>query len=268
MSSSAAFETLVGTILSGMYNDGRVPSREIAEIGQFAENKYFGKPCGLMEQMACSTGGLILIDFKEQENPVIEQTACDFTEHAYSLCIVETKGSHADLTDDYAAIPKEMKQVAKCFGKEYLSEVEEKAFYERLAWIRNQVSDRALQRAMHFFGEQKRVREGIRALTDHDFPGFLEVTKKSGDSSAKMLQNIYSPGDVHTQNVTVALAVSEYILQEAGVCRIHGGGFAGTIQTFVIKEAAERYKSEIEAVFGEGVCHVLKVRHYGGIKII
>lgn len=268
MSSSAAFETLVGTILSGMYNEGRVPLEEIAKIGQFAENVYFGKPCGLMDQMACSIGGLISIDFKEQANPVIEQTACDFEENAYSLCIVETKGSHADLTDDYAAIPEEMRQVAKCFGKEYLSEVEEKAFYENMAGLRNQVSDRALLRAMHFFGEQKRVKEGIRALTDQDFQGFLEVIKKSGDSSAKLLQNIYSPKNVHTQNVTVALAVSEYILQDEGVCRIHGGGFAGTIQAFVKNEAAEKYKSCMENIFGEGACHVLKVRPYGGIKII
>ncbi len=268
MSSSAAFESLVGTVLSGMYNDGRVSSEEIAKIGQFAENVYFGKPCGLMDQMACSVGGLIYIDFKDRANPVIEQAACDFEENAYSLCIVETKGSHADLTDDYAAIPVEMKQVAECFGREFLSEVDEKEFYENIAGLRNQVSDRALLRAMHFFGEQKRVREGVKALENHDFQGFLEVIRKSGDSSAKMLQNIYSPKDVHTQNVTVALAASEYILQEAGVCRIHGGGFAGTIQAFVKNEAAETYKSYMESIFGDGACHVLKVRPYGGIKII
>ena len=268
MSSSAAFESLVGTVLSGMYNDGRVSSEEIAKIGQFAENVYFGKPCGLMDQMACSVGGLIYIDFKDRADPVIEQAACDFEEHAYSLCIVETKGSHADLTDDYAAIPVEMKQVAECFGREFLSEVDEKAFYGNISGLRNQVSDRALLRAMHFFGEQKRVREGLKALENHDFQGFLEVIRKSGDSSAKMLQNIYSPKDVHTQNVTVALAASEYILQEAGVCRIHGGGFAGTIQAFVKNEAAESYKSYMESIFGDGVCHVLKVRPYGGIKII
>lgn len=268
MSSSAAFESLVGTILSGMYNEGRVPSKEIAKIGQFAENVYFGKPCGLMDQMACSVGGLIYMDFKDPANPVIEQAACDFEENAYSLCIVETKGSHADLTDDYAAIPVEMMQVAKWFGREFLSQVDEKAFYENIPRLRNQVSDRAVLRAMHFFGEQKRVREGINALKSHDFKRFLEVIKKSGDSSAKMLQNIYSPKDVHTQNVTVALAASEYILQEAGVCRIHGGGFAGTIQAFVKNEAAETYKSYMESIFGGGACHVLKVRPYGGIKII
>lgn len=155
MSSSAAFESLVGTILSGMYNDGRVPSEELAKIGQFAENVYFGKPCGLMDQMACSIGGLIYIDFKDQANPVIEQVACDFEKNAYSLCIVETKGSHADLTDDYAAIPAEMKQVAECFGMELLSEVDEKAFYENIAGIRNQVSDRALLRAMHFLENRR-----------------------------------------------------------------------------------------------------------------
>lgn len=268
MSSSAAFESLIGTIFSGLYNGEKVSSVDIAKIGQYAENVYFGKPCGLMDQMACSVGGLIYIDFADKENPVIEQVPFDLETHAYSLCIVDTKGSHADLTDDYAAIPVEMKEVAACFGKEYLREVIPEDFHMGIAKVREQTGDRCVLRAMHFFEEQKRVFEGVDALKRDDFDAFLDVIKRSGDSSSKLLQNIYSPKDVNTQNVTVALAVSEHILQgEKGVCRIHGGGFAGTIQAFVKNESVDEYKSCMEAVFGEGTCHVLKVRPYGGIKV-
>ncbi len=268
MSSSAAFESLVGTILSGLYNNMEVSSVDIAKIGQYAENVYFGKPCGLMDQMACSVGGLIYIDFKDTENPVIEQVPSDFEAQQYSLCIVDTKGSHADLTDDYAAIPVEMKQVAKFFGKELLREVDEAEFYQKLAALREQVSDRAVLRSMHFFEEQRRVSQGVQALRNNDFAGFLNVIQRSGDSSSKLLQNIYSPKDVHTQNVTVALAASEHILGANGVCRVHGGGFAGTIQAFVKNEATAEYKTFMESIFGEGACHVLKVRPYGGMKLI
>lgn len=267
MSSSAAFESLIGTIISGLYNDGKVSSVDIAKIGQYAENVYFGKPCGLMDQMACSVGGLIYIDFADKENPVIEQVPCDFEAHKYSLCIVDTKGSHADLTDDYAAIPVEMKKVAECFGKEFLREVEPAQFYADIAKAREAAGDRSVLRAMHFFTEQERVTEGVNALKNDDFDAFLDVIKRSGDSSSKLLQNIYSPKDVNTQNVTVALAASEYALKDNGVCRIHGGGFAGTIQAFVKNEAVNDYKNYIESVFGEGSCHVLKVRPYGGIKV-
>lgn len=268
MSSSAAFESLIGTIFSGLYNDGTVSSVDIAKIGQFAENVYFGKPCGLMDQMACSVGGLIYIDFADKENPVIEQVPCDFETHAYSLCIVDTKGSHADLTDDYAAIPIEMKQAAACFGKEVLGEVNPEEFYSSIAKVREQAGDRCVLRAMHFFTEQVRVSEGVNALKHDDFDTFLDVIKRSGDSSSKLLQNIYSTKDANTQNVTVALAASEYALQgEKGVCRVHGGGFAGTIQAFVKNEAVDEYKNYIESIFGDDTCHVLKVRPYGGIQV-
>ena len=268
MSSSAAFESLVGTILSGLYNNGNVSSVDIAKIGQYAENVYFGKPCGLMDQMACSVGGLIYIDFADRDNPVIEQVSCDFEAHKYSLCIVDTKGSHADLTDDYAAIPVEMKQVAACFGKECLREVSPDEFYSQIAVVREKAGDRAVLRAMHFFEEQNRVLEGVNALKNDDFETFLDVIRRSGDSSSKLLQNIYSTKDVNTQNVTVALAASEYALKgEKGVCRVHGGGFAGTIQSFVKNEAVNEYKSYIEGIFGVGTCNVLKVRPFGGIKI-
>lgn len=268
MSSSAAFESLIGTIFSGLYNEGAISSVDIAKIGQYAENVYFGKPCGLMDQMACSVGGLIYIDFADKENPVIKQVPCDFETHAYSLCIVDTKGSHADLTDDYAAIPIEMRQVAACFGKETLREVEPDAFYSSIAKVRKQTGDRAVLRAMHFFAEQRRVSEGVDALQNDDFDTFLNVIKSSGDSSSKYLQNIYSTKDEKTQNVTVALAASEYALQDGkGVCRVHGGGFAGTIQAFVQNEAVVEYKNFMETIFGEDTCHVLKVRPYGGIQV-
>lgn len=268
MSSSAAFESLIGTIISGMYNNMEVSSVDIAKIGQYAENVYFGKPCGLMDQMACSVGGLIYIDFKDKENPVIEKVPCDFEANEYSLCIVDTKGSHADLTDDYAAIPVEMKQVAEYFGKEFLREVNREEFFKRIGELRQKVSDRCILRAMHFFNEQDRVSEGVGALKNNNFNGFLDVIRRSGDSSSKLLQNIYSPKDTNTQNVTVALAASEYALGENGVCRVHGGGFAGTIQAFVNNAAVDGYKAYIETVFGEDSCHVLKVRPYGGIKVL
>lgn len=268
MSSSAAFESLIGTILSGLYNHMKVSSVDIAKIGQYAENVFFGKPCGLMDQMACAVGGLIYIDFLDKANPVIKQVPCDFEANQYSLCIVDTKGSHADLTDDYAAIPDEMRQVARFFGKELLTEITPDEFFSNIALLRGNISDRAVLRAMHFYTEQIRVEEGVAALTANEFEHFLDVIKRSGDSSSKLLQNIYSTKDVHTQNVMVALGASEYFLGDAGVCRVHGGGFAGTIQAFVKNAAVDEYKKNIESIFGDGACHVLKVRPYGGIKVI
>ncbi len=268
MSSSAAFESLIGTILSGLYNHMKISSIDIAKIGQYAENVFFGKPCGLMDQMACAVGGLIYIDFLDKTNPVIKQIPCDFEANQYSLCIVDTKGSHADLTDDYAAIPEEMRLVAKFFGKELLTEITPSEFFSNIALLRGHISDRAVLRAMHFYTEQARVDEGVKALEANDFGRFLDVIRRSGDSSSKLLQNIYSTKDVHTQNVMVALGASEYFLGDEGVCRVHGGGFAGTIQAFVKNAAVDGYKNSIESIFGEGTCHILKVRPYGGIKVI
>lgn len=270
MSSSAAFESLIGTILSGLYNDMKVSSVDVAKIGQYAENVYFGKPCGLMDQMACAVGGLIYIDFLDKAKPVIKQVPADFEAHQYSLCIVDTKGSHADLTDDYAAIPVEMKQVARYFGKDYLSDITEEEFIGKVGEMRasGKVSDRAVLRALHFYTEQDRVSEGVAALEAGEFDHFLDVIRRSGDSSSKLLQNIYSPKDPMTQNVTVALGFSEKFIGANGVCRVHGGGFAGTIQAFVKNAAVADYKKNIEAIFGEGACHVLKVRPYGGIKVV
>lgn len=268
MSSSAAFESLIGTILSGLYNDMKVSSIEIAQIGQYAENIYFGKPCGLMDQMACSVGGMIFIDFKEKEHPEVRQVHTDFEKAGLSLCIVDTKGSHADLTPDYAAVPAEMNQVAQALGREHLREVPRETFFKELSKLWKETSGRAVLRAIHFYEEEDRVLRGVKSLEESDYPGFLSVIKASGDSSAKYLQNIYSPKDVDSQNVTVALAVSESILGENGVCRVHGGGFAGTIQAFVKNEAVAAYKEQIEAIYGDDSCHVLKVRLQGGIRVL
>ncbi len=268
MSSSAAFESLIGTILSGLYNDMQVSSIEIAQIGQYAENIYFGKPCGLMDQMACSVGGMIFIDFKEKEHPEVRQVHTDFEKAGLSLCIVDTKGSHADLTPDYAAVPAEMNQVAQALGREHLREVPRETFFKEIPKLWKETSGRAVLRAIHFYEEEERVLRGVRSLEESDYSGFLSVIRASGDSSAKYLQNIYSPKDVESQNVTVALAVSESILGENGVCRVHGGGFAGTIQAFVKNEAVAAYKEQIEAIYGDDSCHVLKVRLQGGIRVL
>lgn len=268
MSSSAAFESLIGTILSGLYNDMKVSSIEIAQIGQYAENIYFGKPCGLMDQMACSVGGMIFIDFKEREHPEVRQVHTDFEKAGLNLCIVDTKGSHADLTPDYAAVPEEMNQVAQALGREHLREVPRETFFKELPKLWKETSGRAVLRAIHFYEEEERVLRGVKSLEESDYPGFLSVIKASGDSSAKYLQNIYSPKDMDSQNVTVALAVSESILGENGVCRVHGGGFAGTIQAFVKNEAVAAYKEQIEAIYGDDSCHVLKVRLQGGIRVL
>lgn len=268
MSSSAAFESLIGTILSGLYNDMKVSSIEIAQIGQYAENIYFGKPCGLMDQMACSVGGMIFIDFKEKEHPEVRQVHTDFEKAGLSLCIVDTKGSHAHLTPDYAAVPAEMNQVAQALGREHLREVPRETFFKELPKLWKETSGRAVLRAIHFYEEEERVLRGVKSLEESDYPGFLSVIKASGDSSAKYLQNIYSPKDVDSQNVTVALAVSESILGENGVCRVHGGGFAGTIQAFVKNEAVAAYKEQLEAIYGDDSCHVLKVRLQGGIRVL
>ncbi|MCQ2539260.1 MAG: galactokinase [Acetatifactor sp.] len=268
MSSSAAFESLVGTILSGLYNEMSVSSVEIAKIGQYAENVYFGKPCGLMDQMACSVGGMIYIDFADKANVIVEKIDSDFKAQGLTLCIVDTKGSHADLTPDYAAVPAEMNSVAKALGKEHLREVEEEEFYSKIPALRKLVGGRAVLRAIHFYEEEKRVLLAAESLKNGDYETFLETVKASGDSSAKFLQNIYSPKDIDAQNVTVALAVTETIIKDQGVCRVHGGGFAGTIQVFAKDSVVEEYKEKIEQIFGEGSCHVLKVRNAGGICVV
>lgn len=266
LSSSAAYEVLIGSIISGLFNDMKIDSVEIAKISQFAENIYFGKPCGLMDQMACSVGGLVYIDFENPTSPIVERVNVDFAKYGYSLCIVDTLGSHADLTDDYAAIPKEMKMVAKFFEKDVLREVDEDEFEKQIIEMRKILSDRAILRAMHFFTEEKNVENAVSYLKNDDILGFLSIIKKSGDSSFKYLQNVYTNKNVDAQNIPIALSVSEKALGDNGVCRVHGGGFAGTIQVFVKNEFVDDYKEKIERVLGKDTCKVLKIRSYGGIK--
>ena len=268
LSSSAAFEVMIGTIVSGLYNDMKISPVDIAKIGQYAENVYFGKPCGLMDQMACSVGNLVHIDFAEKENPVIEAISCDLAEYGYSLCITDTKGSHADLTGDYAAVPAEMRQVADLFGKEILYGITLENLIEKAPEIREKLGDRPLLRAIHFVNENKRVRRSAEALKTKDFDTFLRGVKESGDSSFKFVQNVYTNRNVQEQNMSVALAFSESVLGNNGVCRVHGGGFAGTIQAFVKNEAVADYKNVMDQVFGKDACTVLKIRKYGGMKVL
>lgn len=268
MSSSAAFEVLLGNIFSGLYNDMKIDEVLIAQVGQYAENVFFGKPCGLMDQMASAVGGLINIDFEDPKNPIVKQVDVDFEAYGHSLCIVDTKGSHADLTDDYAAIPEEMKKVANFFDEDVLRKVDKNEFYLNLPKIREILGDRAVLRAMHLFEENKRVDEQVKALEDGDFETFKKLIKASGDSSFKYLQNVYSNHELQNQSMSIGLAISDVALGDKGVSRVHGGGFAGTIQAFVPNDIVGMYKETIENVFGEGACHILKVRKYGGIKVL
>lgn len=268
LSSSAAFETLIGTIVSGLYNNLEISPVEIAKIGQFAENVYFGKPCGLMDQMACSVGSLVYIDFSDTKRPKVERVQVDLEAQGYSLCITNTKGSHADLTPDYAAIPEEMEMVAECFGKDVLGQVSKQEFMKNISMVREKVGDRAILRAIHFFNENERVRQEKDALTQDCFSDFLSLVKESGDSSFKYLQNVYTNRYVRHQNLSVALAVSDMILNSRGVSRVHGGGFAGTIQAFVPDDLVETYQTAMENIFGPAACQVLKIRKYGGIKVL
>ncbi len=268
LSSSAAFETIIGTILSGLYNDMTISPVFIAQAGQYAENVYFGKPCGLMDQMACSVGGLINIDFADPATPVMNKVNVEFDDYKHSLCIVDTKGSHADLTDEYAAVPAEMKAVAAMLGEEVLRRVDTKAFYARIPEIREELGDRAVLRAIHFFNENARVGKQVAALNEGRFEDFLSLIKESGNSSYKFLQNVYTSKDVAHQAVSIGLAVAETVLDGKGASRVHGGGFAGTIQIFVANEDVPAIREAMDSVFGEGACHVLKVRKYGGMKVI
>ena len=268
LSSSAAFETLIGTILSGLYNDMNVSPVEIAMIGQYAENVYFGKPCGLMDQMACSVGNLVHIDFENPKDPKVEKLDFNMSEHGYSLCITDTKGSHADLTAEYAAVPQEMKRIANHFGKEVLREVEVIDVIKAIPELREKYGDRSVLRALHFFTENERVQKEVNALKWGDMNLFLDNVKESGDSSFKYLQNVYSNNDVENQNISIALMMSDVLLKTEGVSRVHGGGFAGTIQAFVKNDFVVPYKMQMDSIYGEGSCKDLRIRKYGGMKVI
>lgn len=268
LSSSAAFEVMIGNIFSDLYNEGKLDPVELAKIGQYAENVFFGKPCGLMDQCACSVGGLIHIDFADPKNPIVEKVNVNFADFNTSLCITDVHASHADLTQDYADIPYELKEVDQFFGKDFLRDVDEDEFYARLVELRDTLkNDRALLRAMHVYEENKRVQKAVSALNNDDLTGFEEQLSASGNSSYKYLQNIYSPADFKNQAVSLALFLSEKVLNGRGAQRVHGGGFAGTIQAFVPNDLVEAYRSEMDKVFGEGACYILQIRPYGGYEV-
>ena len=267
LSSSAAFEVLIGNIISHLYNNGDVDAVTIAKISQFAENKFFGKPCGLMDQMASSVGGFTAINFGDKLNPIIEKVNFDFASSGHSLCIVNTGGNHADLTCEYAAITTELKDVSNYFGKDVLSQVDEGEFCNKIAELREKFGDRAVLRAMHFYDDNRRAIAERDALKAGDFDLFLKLVNESGRSSFMKLQNVFSTLNVKEQGLTLALALTESVLNGRGACRVHGGGFGGTIQAFVPNDLLDEYKSKIESVFGEGNCYVLNVRPVGGTKI-
>ncbi len=268
VSSSAAFEVLVGTIISHMFNDGCVSAVEIAQIAQKAENEFFGKPCGLMDQMACSVGGFVEIDFKNPAKPFIEKVDFDFANCGHSLCIVNTGGSHSDLTDDYAAVRSEMEQVAQCLGASVLRETDKDSFIKNIPEIRKSCGDRAVLRAMHFYADNERVLEESSALKNSDFEKFKALVIESGRSSYMYNQNVFTCSDPVNQPVSLGLALCDKVLKGKGAWRVHGGGFAGTIQAFVPDECLEEFSAVMKYVFGEKSCYILSIRPVGGVKII
>lgn len=267
LSSSAAFEVLIGTIFNELFFEKRLSAVEVAQIGQYAENVYFGKPSGLMDQTASSVGGMVFIDFADPKKPVVQNLSLDLAALGYALCIVDSGADHADLTDEYAAIPVECRQVAAFFGKEVLREVDEDTFYTRLKEVRAATSDRAILRAIHFFGENRRVQRQFAALQAGDFDAFLQMVTESGHSSWMYLQDITPAGAIQHQDMAVALALCDRLLQGSGAFRVHGGGFAGTVQAFVPLQKLEHFRSGIEAVLGQGACHVLSIRAEGGVRL-
>ncbi len=268
LSSSAAYEVLIGAIINGLFFDGKASQPELAKIGQYAENVFFGKPCGLMDQMASAVGNLVTIDFFDRENPVIQPVDFDFAACSHALCIIDSQASHADLTDEYAAIPGELRAVCAQFGKEVLTEIPEEDFYSRLPRLRKVCGDRAVMRAIHFYQENARVPKQVAALKEGDFHKFLGLVKESGYSSYMYLQNVIPAGYKERQDVAVALALCEHYLGGRGAYRVHGGGFAGTVQAFVPFELLDAFKAGIDEALGEGACHVLSIRPQGGVEMV
>ena len=261
---------MVGNILNYLYNDGKVSNVEIAKMAQYAENVYFGKPCGLMDQTACAVGGFITIDFKDPTNPVIEKLDFDLTGAGFALCIVNTGGNHADLNEDYASVPAEMKKVAAKLGVSVLRETSREALDKLVCekGVREELGDRAILRAYHFFAENERVDKQVKALKGGDLEGFMQGVKESGLSSFRFLQNVFTTKNVQEQGLSLALCLTEEFLRgKKGVCRVHGGGFAGTIQAFVALEDVAEYAAKMNAVFGDGACHILSVRKSGACKV-
>ncbi|HUI71336.1 MAG TPA: galactokinase family protein [Spirochaetia bacterium] len=267
LSSSAAYEVLVGTILNQLFNRGAVDALQIALIGQYAENEYFGKPCGLMDQTTSAVGGFVSIDFKDFAHPVVRAVSCDFAGSGYIPAIVDTGGSHADLTDDYAAVKLEMKDVARCLGGSVLRDVTREGMLAELPRIREQAGDRAVLRALHFFADDERVAQQVEALEAGRFGEFLNLVRESGRSSWMLLQNCYSTRALREQGVPLALALSERVLGDTGAWRVHGGGFAGTILAFLPQEKLEKYVETMRSAFGRSSCHVLSIRPQGALML-
>ncbi len=267
LSSSAAYEVLISAIINGLFFENKASQPEMAQISQYAENVFFGKPCGLMDQMASAVGNLVTIDFFDKKNPVITPVNVDFASFGHALCIVDSRASHADLTDEYAAIPNECKAVAAALGAEVLSEIDEAVFYANIAALRERCGDRAVMRSVHFYQENARVPRQVAALERGDFAEFLRLTKESGYSSYMYLQNVIPAGYKQHQDMAIALALCEHALQGQGAYRVHGGGFAGTVQAFVPLELLEDFRAYIDSVLGSGACHVLSIRPQGGVEM-
>ncbi len=267
LSSSAAYEVLICNILSGLFNRSVVNSVDIAKFSQRAEREFFGKPCGLLDQMASSQGGFTAIDFKNPDTPIVEKIDFDIASHGYTLCVIDTHGDHANLTNDYADITLECKEISRYFNKEFLRDVDVNEFYSSIADLRKKFSDRAVLRSIHFFGEDNRAEEQKKALKQDNFEHFLDLVNESGDSSYKYLQNVYSTSNVKAQGLGLALAITERFLKGDGASRVHGGGFAGTIQCYIPTNRVHEFSKTIDAVFGQGSCSILTIRPIGGCEI-
>ncbi len=268
LSSSAAFEVLVGTILNGLFADNKIDAITIAKIGQFAEKEYFGKPCGLLDQMASASGGFTYADFNNPSDPIVESISLDINKFGYTLCVVDTGGNHANLTQDYADITLECKEISNALGVDFLRDASAEEFYENIASLRKKVGDRAVLRAFHFFNEQERVELQLKALKSGSFEEFLKWVNASGQSSYDYLQNLYSTSAVSEQGLSLGIALTKKFLGDKGACRVHGGGFAGTIQCYIPTERFADYKKMIEKAFGEGSCCLINVRQVGGYEIM
>lgn len=268
LSSSAAFEVLLTTIINNLFCHSSLSAVKLAQISQYAENVYFGKPCGLMDQTACAVGGIVSIDFNNPSEPIVENINFNFEKHGYKLVITNTGANHSDLTDDYADIPAEMKRVAAFFGKDVLRDVDESQVLAKIPDLRDAVGDRAILRAMHFFADNARVPLQVQALKDDNIGEYFRLVNESGFSSATLLQNIYSPSNTSEQSVSIALSLAKRLIGSSGACRIHGGGFAGTIQTYVRIGDLTSYVEQMNAVLGKGSCYVLNTRGVGGTRLI
>ncbi|WP_295158309.1 galactokinase family protein [uncultured Brachyspira sp.] len=260
LSSSASFESLIGEIQNALYNDDKISKADIAKIGQYAENIYFGKPCGLMDQMGCSIGGIISIDLENNDNPIIEKVEYDFESNGYALMIVDVKGDHSGLTNEYAAIREEMNAIAKYFGKKVCREINKQELIENASKLRTEIGDRAVMRAYHFLEENERVINQIKALKNNDISTYIKLMNESGLSSFMYLQNCYSITSSKNMGIALGLTLTKDFLKGEGACRVHGGGFAGTIQALMPINTVEEYKKYMDSIFGEGSTVKIRVR--------